>query len=156
MAWLQVVSQTCCECGWPEWGVSARGLKSGLMCKWADEGGGVGTTFRGMRDLLSGTWLATLMGGRGWISALLPGEKNWRPRPSLHGWINQGSNDTAGWGAHTVTPMGLLTALQGLFPSRKHSAGEHACGRQAFQRQHTLTLFSAKTQPRGAFTFHFL
>lgn len=45
-----------------------------------------------------------------------------------------------------VAPMGLLTALQGLFPSRKHAAGEHACGRQAFQRQHTLALFSAKAQ----------
>lgn len=37
---------------------------------------------------------------------------------------------------HTVLPIPvrLLTALQGLLPSRKHSAGEHARGSQAFQR----------------------
>lgn len=64
----------------------------------------------------------------------------------LNGWVSQGSNDRAIEVPAQGAPMGLLTALQGLFPSRKHAAGEHACGRQAFQRQHTLTLFSAKAQ----------
>ena len=113
-----------------------------------------------MRELLCGAWLVKLMGaweGRG-VSAFLPAEKIWRPRRTLNAWINQGSNDTADWGACTrwVVPMGLLTALQGLFPSREHSTGEHARGRQAFQRQHTLTLFSAKAQQGWHINFYFL
>lgn len=53
--------------------------------------GGVETTFQRMRELLCWTWLIKLIG----VSALLPAEKNWRPRQSLNEWINQGSNDTA-------------------------------------------------------------
>lgn len=37
----------------------------------------------------------------------------------------------------------MLTALQCLFSSRKHTTGQHSCGSQPFQRQHTFTLLSA-------------
>lgn len=76
-----------------------------------------------------------------WALGLLPVKKNWR-----EDWAEretQGSTGTAG-PVLPVTALGSLTALQGLFPSGKHSAGEHACRGQALQGQNTLTLFSGR------------
>lgn len=76
-----------------------------------------------------------------WALGLLPVKKNWRE--DWAEWETQGSTGTAGRVLRVIA-MGSLTALQGLFPSGKHSAGEHACRGQALQGQNTLTLFSGR------------
>lgn len=76
-----------------------------------------------------------------WASGLLPVKKNWRE--DWGEWEAQGSTGTAGR-VLPATALGSLTALQGLFPSGKYSAGEHACRGQALQGQNTLTLFSGR------------
>ena len=136
-AWFQVVKPIYKACRWAKWAVLQWGLKSWLVCKWGHGGGGVRTTLQQMKELPFGAWLVKLMGGGfspsfSWEELKTKTELKWM---SMTEQVEVPAQ---------VAPMGLLTALQGLFPSRKHAAGEHARGRQAFQCQHTLALFSAK------------
>lgn len=74
-----------------------------------------------------------------WVLALLPAKRNWKGD-----WAEWHAGGSTGTAEFPLAGLSLLTALQGLLPSRKHATGEHACRGQALQGQNTLTLFSGR------------